>query len=180
MPSTEAGQHHEKSLRGRGGSTHRSVFLERQHSILLEVDALTKRYGEQTALDDVPFAVQRGEVLGLIRPDGAGKTTLLETIAGSFRSIRAACVGRPSPCRKRVDANSCFTCRTIRPYGDQHVARVLSFVADVYQRSPEDLADVVAAVGLRPALCKRVHSLSKGFNRRLMLAIGFLAPIRCC
>src|SRR5437588_12489868 len=49
---------------------------------LLEVLALTKRYGERVALADVAFSVHRGEVLGLIGPNGAGKTTLLEAVAG--------------------------------------------------------------------------------------------------
>ena len=43
---------------------------------LMEIVSLTKRYGEQLALNDVGFAVCEGEVLGLIGPNGAGKTTL--------------------------------------------------------------------------------------------------------
>jgi ABC-type multidrug transport system ATPase subunit len=64
----------------------------------------------------------------------------------------------------------------MRPYHDQPVARVLAFFAGVYQCSPTHLASVVAAVGLAPVLAKRVHALSKGYSRRLMLAVGLLTP----
>src|SRR4051812_49852291 len=64
----------------------------------------------------------------------------------------------------------------IRPYGEQHVIQVLSFMAGVFRRSTKDLDRTIAAAGLREVLGKRVSSLSKGFARRLLLALGFLAP----
>jgi ABC-2 type transport system ATP-binding protein len=64
----------------------------------------------------------------------------------------------------------------VRPYGDQYVARVLSFFAGVYQRPKHYVDNVLESVGLTPVLAKRVATLSKGFNRRLILALGFLSP----
>jgi ABC-type multidrug transport system ATPase subunit len=64
----------------------------------------------------------------------------------------------------------------IRPYGDQFVAQVLAFFADTYRRAAGEVTDVVSAVGLGPVLRKRVQSLSKGFNRRLIIALGLIAP----
>src|SRR2546430_16284105 len=58
-----------------------NAFGLRAGPSLLEVVGLSKRYGEQIALADVGFAVNAGEVLGLIVPNGACKTTLLEAIA---------------------------------------------------------------------------------------------------
>jgi energy-coupling factor transporter ATP-binding protein EcfA2 len=70
---------------------------------LIEVAALTKRYGEQFALTDVTFDVRAGEVLGIIGPNGAGKTTLLESIAGllSADSGDVLWQGRPLPLARR-------------------------------------------------------------------------------
>jgi ABC-2 type transport system ATP-binding protein len=49
---------------------------------MIEVQGLTKRYGDFTAVRDLSFAVQSGEVLGLVGPNGAGKTTTLRCVAG--------------------------------------------------------------------------------------------------
>jgi branched-chain amino acid transport system ATP-binding protein len=49
---------------------------------ILEVDGLTKRYGELTAVDGVSFTVEPGQIVGLIGPNGAGKSTLFDLITG--------------------------------------------------------------------------------------------------
>ena len=49
---------------------------------MIEVQHLTKRYGPFTAVDDVTFTVQRGEILGFLGPNGAGKTTTMRVLTG--------------------------------------------------------------------------------------------------
>ena len=49
---------------------------------MIEVEALTKRYGEFTAVKELSFTVEPGQVLGLVGPNGAGKTTTLRCLAG--------------------------------------------------------------------------------------------------
>jgi ABC-type multidrug transport system ATPase subunit len=146
-------------------------------SRLLQVTGLTKRYGDAVALSDVDFSVDAGEVLGLIGPNGAGKTTLLETVAGLLPadSGEVAWLGRPLPPHRRR-ATVFYLPDGVRPYQDQFVARVLAFFAAVYAKSDAQVADAVAAVGLAPVLAKRVQSLSKGYGRRLILALGLLTP----
>ena len=145
--------------------------------VLLDITALTKRYGEQIALADVGFAVSAGEVLGIIGPNGAGKTTMLETIAGVMPADGAQILWRGVPLpQARRRAFIFYLPDGIRPYGDQPVARVLTFFAGVYRRRDAEVANAIASVGLAPVLAKRVQSLSKGYARRLMLALGLLAP----
>lgn len=52
---------------------------------VIEVDGLVKRYGELTAVDEVSFAVQRGEIFGILGRNGAGKTTTVECLEGLRR-----------------------------------------------------------------------------------------------
>ena len=49
---------------------------------MIEVQHLTKRYGPVTAVDDVSFRVERGEILGFLGPNGAGKTTTMRILTG--------------------------------------------------------------------------------------------------
>jgi ABC-type multidrug transport system ATPase subunit len=154
-----------------------SVRIEEQAQIVLQVTALTKRYVDQVALADIAFTVRAGEILGLIGPNGAGKTTLLEALAGVLPADSADLRwrGAPLPSARRRDVIF-YLPDGMRPYHDQSVARVLAFFAGAYRRSTAHLAGVVAAVGLAPVLAKRVHALSKGYSRRLMLAVGLLTP----
>jgi ABC-2 type transport system ATP-binding protein len=144
---------------------------------VLEVVSLTKRYAGQPAIADVDLAVRPGEVLGLIGPNGAGKTTLLESIAGLLPvdSGRVSWGGRTLSTQQRREVMF-YLPDGIRPYGDQFVVQVLALFADTYRRTRREVADVIASVGLGPALAKRVGALSKGYNRRLIIAIGLIAP----
>jgi ABC-2 type transport system ATP-binding protein len=64
----------------------------------------------------------------------------------------------------------------VRPYQDRFTIEVLNFFAGVYRRSTTEIARPVAALELQQVLRKRVSALSKGYNRRLLLAIGLLTP----
>jgi ABC-2 type transport system ATP-binding protein len=142
---------------------------------LLQVASLTKFYGEQLALEDVGFSVQAGEVLGLIGPNGAGKTTLLEAIAGLLPvdSGETRFRDQPLPARRRREAIF-YLPDGIRPYANQSAEQALAFFAGVYRRSADEVSEIISTVGLRPVLAKRIHALSKGYNRRLIIALGFL------
>ena len=144
---------------------------------LLRVDSISKRYADQTILSDVAFDIPAGEILGIIGPNGAGKTTLLEAIAG-MQPVDKGQVrwhGRPLPSSRRREAIF-YLPDGVRPYEEQPVTRVLTFFADVYRRSKSEVEDAIESVGLTPVLHKRVYALSKGYSRRLMLALGLLTP----
>ena len=143
----------------------------------LRVIDLTKWYGEERAIDGVTFSASAGEVVGIIGPNGAGKTTLLETLVGLL-PVEAGDVlwhGEPLPASERRKALF-YLPDGVRPYRDEATFQVVSFFAGVYRRSKAETADAISSVGLRSVLHKRVHTLSKGYNRRLLLALALLAP----
>ncbi len=143
--------------------------------LLMEAAALTKRYGDQQALAAVSFDVRAGEVLGLIGPNGAGKTTLLEALAGLLPIDAGEVRWRGSPVGHRRD-EVFYLPDGLRPWEDQFVVRALGFFASVYGRTDGQVAQTVHAVGLAPVLGKRVAALSKGYGRRLMLALALITP----
>ena len=144
---------------------------------LLQATGLTKLYGDQYALADISFSLGAREILCLIGPNGAGKTTLLEAIAGllpvdagevDWRGEKLAASRRREVMFYLPDG--------LRPWDDQYVAHLVGFFADVHGRPAVQITDVIQAVGLAPVLHMRVSTLSKGFARRLMLALALLTP----
>jgi ABC-2 type transport system ATP-binding protein len=148
-----------------------------QAPVVMQVTRLVKCYGEQRALTDIAFAVRAGEVVGLIGPNGAGKTTLLEAIAGLLPVDDGEVLWRGKrllqPNRRDV---MFYLPDGLRPWDDQYVASVIEFFATAYGRPESVVARTIGTLGLAPALRKRVLALSKGYARRLMLALALLTP----
>src|SRR3954451_7167474 len=144
---------------------------------LMQVVGIAKRYGEQRALADISFSVNAGEVLGLIGPNGAGKTTLLEAIVGLVLVDSGRILWRGTPLALPHRRKFMFYLPDgLRPWGDGYVASVIEFFAAVHGRPASITAEAIGALGLAPVLRKRVGALSKGYSRRLMLALALITP----
>ena len=144
---------------------------------LMQVAGVTKRFGDQRALADVSFAVNAGEVLGLIGPNGAGKTTLLEAIAGLLPADDGRILWRGTPPALQHRREFMFYLPDgLRPWEDEYVARLLDFFAAAYGRPARATVEAIGALGLAPVLRRRIGALSKGYGRRLMLALALIAP----
>ncbi len=145
--------------------------------MLLSVTGVSKQFGRNKVLENAGFSVREGEILGLIGPNGAGKTTLFECLAGliaadagsvRFRGSELLPAGRKHALHYLPDA--------IRPWPDQRVRWVLSFFEALHAR-PRGVADrLAAALQLEALADSRVGVLSKGESKRLLLALGLLAP----
>jgi ABC-2 type transport system ATP-binding protein len=142
---------------------------------------LSKRYGDNLAVDDLTFSVAPGEVLGFLGANGAGKSTTMRMIAGFI----APSAGQVSVCghdieRAPVQAKSCmgYLPEGAPSYGEMTVAEFLDFVADVRgltgERRRQRLAVVIDRLGLGPVIRQVVETLSKGFRRRVGLAQALL------
>ena len=150
-------------------------------STMIEVDRLCKRFGPITALDDVSFAVRRGEVLGFLGPNGAGKSTAMRIIAGFL----APDSGRAAVCGMDVAARPIETRRVLGympegapSYNDMTPLAFLNFVAGVRgfagaeKRRAVDGATRMARLG--EVLNQPIDTLSRGFKRRVGLAQALL------
>ena len=144
---------------------------------VLAVAGLSKRYGEQCALAAVSFDVRAREVVGIIGPNGAGKTTLLEMIAGILPADSGQVLWQGADLAQPHRRDAIFYLPDgVRPWEEQFVTSIIDFFAAVHGRSREHVTETVRSVGLSSVLGKRISALSKGFARRLMLALALLSP----
>jgi ABC-2 type transport system ATP-binding protein len=140
------------------------------------VDALTKRYGTVTAVDDLSFVVRAGAVTGFLGPNGAGKTTALKVIVGLARPTagRAFIDGSPAgsaAAEARMLGVYIEPCGAHPGRSARNHLRSLAALAGL-PRSRVD--EVLALVGLEQAAGRRVGTYSTGMRQRLGLAAALL------
>ena len=143
----------------------------------IHVENLSKRYGAFWALRGASFSIRPGEILGLIGPNGSGKTTLFRCLAG----VMPATLGRvdddgvlvPPSDRKKL---LYFMPDGVRPWPEQSVDWVLRFFAEIHGASAGAYDEVVGTLALSALRGARMHSLSKGEHRRVLLAAALLTP----
>jgi ABC-2 type transport system ATP-binding protein len=141
---------------------------------VVEVDDVSKRYGDRVVLRDVSFAVARGEVFGLLGPNGAGKTTTLEILEG----FRPATAGRVrilgfDPATHDVELRQ-RTGVVLQECGfplHLRVGELLDAWRSFY-RSPRPLGELLDVVELAPERNRVVRRLSGGQRRRLDFALA--------
>ncbi|HYG36638.1 MAG TPA: ABC transporter ATP-binding protein [Clostridia bacterium] len=146
---------------------------------MIEVEALTKLYGEFVAVNELSFTVRSGEVLGLVGPNGAGKTTTLRSIAGIIPPTRGTIricghdlAKTPIPAKRQL----AFFTDEPRLFDYLTVQQHLAFTARIYQiHEYEALADQLLEelelAGKREAL---PGELSRGMKQKLVIACGLL------
>ena len=148
---------------------------------MIEVEGLSKRYGRQTAVDNVSFHVQKGEILGFLGPNGAGKTTTMRILAcylppteGRARVAGFDVFEAPLEVKKRLG----YLPETPPLYPDMNVATYLDFVAKIKGvPAASRRARIDEAIGkcwLGDERFKQISKLSKGYRQRVGLAQAIL------
>ena len=147
--------------------------------LVIQADGLTKRFGHRTALDNLSFAVQQGQLYGLAGPNGAGKTTLIRTLCGLLRPDHgtATLLGWQMP-SARVRSQLGYMPQDYAVYNDLSVMQNLEFFGKLYnlrrgqvRQRADELLDLVQ---LSDRKKDRVGSFSGGMRRRVSLAISLL------
>jgi ABC-2 type transport system ATP-binding protein len=144
---------------------------------VLAVRGICRHFGDYQALADISFDVHAGEILGVIGPNGAGKTTLMECLAGISPANAGEVSFRGKPLAPGQRKQAMFYLPDgILPWADQPVFRITGLFRQVFARSPADERFAVDRLALGPVLGKTVQTLSKGYRRRLLLALALLTP----
>jgi len=145
----------------------------------ITVKNLTKIYGEQKAVDNISFSVNKGEIVGFLGPNGAGKSTTMKMITGYLQpdagDISVADVDvlkEPLLAKKKVG----YLPESNALYYDMYVKEYLDFIADIHHvpNKKEVINEVIEQVGLSKEKAKKVGQLSKGYKQRVGLAAALL------
>ena len=138
---------------------------------------LRKRYGRRTAVDEVSFTVERGEVMGLLGPNGAGKTTVIKMLLGLVRpdAGEVLLLGRPGS-DPRARARVGYLPELFRYQPWLTAAEVLALHVRLAGQTvgEGERRECLASVGLADRAGDRVGGFSKGMQQRLGLAVALV------
>ena len=144
---------------------------------MIEVQHLTKRYGRVTAVDDVSFRVERGEILGFLGPNGAGKTTTMRILTGYIPATEGKAIvagfdvfDQPIEAKRRTG----YLPETPPLYPDMSVAEYLNFVASIKgvpaNEKRQRIQQVMIKTRIDDMANRLCSKLSKGYRQRVGLA----------
>lgn len=145
----------------------------------IKVASLTKKYGEQVAVNHISFELNKGEIVGFLGPNGAGKSTTMKMITGYLPPTdgKAIVCGfdietHPMEVRKRVgylpEANPL--------YHEMYVREYLEFSAGIHKMKnvQSQIEKIISMTGLNKEVHKKIGMLSKGYKQRVGLAQAML------
>jgi ABC-2 type transport system ATP-binding protein len=144
---------------------------------VIEVQHLTKRYGPVTAVDDISFRVERGEILGFLGPNGAVKTTTMRILTGYMPATEGKAIvagfdvfDQPVEAKRRTG----YLPETPPLYPDMSVLEYLQFVAKVKGVAGSERRERIQTVMRRTRIDDMANrlcaKLSKGYKQRVGLA----------
>ena len=148
---------------------------------MIEVQHLTKRYGRVTAVDDVSFRVERGEILGFLGPNGAGKTTTMRILTGYMPATEGKAIvagfdvfEQPIEAKRRTG----YLPETPPLYPEMSVVEYLEFVARIKGVPAAGRRERIRTVMERTRIADMANrlcaNLSKGYKQRVGLAQAIL------
>jgi ABC-2 type transport system ATP-binding protein len=144
---------------------------------MIEVQGLTKRYGELVAVSELTFKVEPGRIWGLLGPNAAGKTTTMRILTGYLpaTSGRATVAGfdvfdQPDAVKRSIG----YLPEIVPLYLDMTVSAYLGFVAEIKQvpkaKRNGAVARAVESAGLKDVSHRLIKNISRGFKQRVGIA----------
>ncbi len=141
------------------------------------VENLTKKYGEQKAVNDISFKIETGEVVGFLGPNGAGKSTTMKMITcfmapsiGDITLDGISVIENQSLIKKKIG----YLPENNPLYFDMSIVDYLRFSAEIQGVPREDIpgriGEMIDLCGLNREKHKDINELSKGFRQRVGLA----------
>lgn len=144
--------------------------------LTININGITKYYGQQKALDNISLSINKGEIVGLLGPNGAGKSTLMKIItsfvppsSGTVKIDGFDVQEDSLEIRKRIG----YLPEHNPLYQDMYVKEYLGFVLRTYpghKNVKTTIDDIIQLTGLELEKKKKIGALSKGYKQRVGLA----------
>lgn len=143
---------------------------------MIAIDALTKRYGKTTVVDDFNVTIADGESIALWGPNGAGKTTVVRCMLGLVSYEGTISIAGVDAKRNGKATRSLmgYVPQELSFYDDMRVVDLLDYSAALRGIGPDRVDEVIDTVGVGDHLNKKVRELSGGLKQRLGIASALL------
>ncbi|HMA30537.1 MAG TPA: ABC transporter ATP-binding protein [Casimicrobiaceae bacterium] len=148
---------------------------------MIQAEHLTRRYGNVTAVDDVSFRIERGEVVGLLGHNGAGKTTIMKMMTGFLEPSGGTVriddleLGRDT---RAIQARIGYLPENCPVWPEMTVIDYLDYEATLHgvpeARRPRAIADAIQRTALAEKATAQITTLSRGYRQRVGVAQALL------
>ena len=141
---------------------------------MIEVENVSKLFGNFRAVDGISFSIQTGEIVGLLGPNGAGKTTTMRMISGFLEPDSGTVkidgldvLKNPVETKRKIG----YMPESAPMFSDMIVADYLKYIAEIENQNPAEKCRELAEVcGLKEVMHKNIGELSRGNRQRVGLA----------
>jgi ABC-2 type transport system ATP-binding protein len=142
---------------------------------MISLTAVTKKYGDKSAVQNVTVKTSEGEIIGFLGPNGAGKTTTMRLILGYLEPTSGTVrVAGLDPVRDRIDLLKVigYLPENNPLYLEMRVSEYLTFISEV--KGVSEWSGMAKKVGIDDVLDSRIEELSRGYRQRVGLAAALL------
>ncbi|MCG2418505.1 gliding motility-associated ABC transporter ATP-binding subunit GldA [Aequorivita sp. F47161] len=143
----------------------------------IQVQNITKTYGDQKALNKVSFTINKGEIVGFLGPNGAGKSTMMKILTTYLPASEGVAFVNGFEVTKKdiaVKKSVGYLPEHNPLYLEMYVREYLLFNAGIYNIPKSEVESIIEKTGLTPEANKKISQLSKGYRQRVGLANALL------
>lgn len=144
---------------------------------MIEVNNITKKYGSVTAVDNISFKIDKGEIIGLLGPNGAGKSTTMNMITGYIEPTEGEIIINGfdiSKKSKKAKAQIGYMPEGVPLYSDLTVKEFVTYMAELKKverkERKEKVEKIIEQTGLKNVENKLTRNLSRGYKQRVSMA----------
>lgn len=144
---------------------------------MIQVENITKKYGSFTAVDEINFEIEEGEIVGFLGPNGAGKSTTMNMITGFIEPTSGRIIidgydisKKPKKAKKQIG----YMPEGVPLYGELTVKEFITYMAELkgvaHKEKKEMVEKVIENTGLKEVQNKLTRNLSRGYKQRVSMA----------